>query len=157
MHTGVNRTSCTSRGASASLPRAHGGEPKIVEQAGFEPGPRLWQNVRASCATDWVQRYPHHEVARWLGHSPLIGAKHYLQSRYAHFRDVVERGAESSARLAQNEAQQAPAASGSGSQESAQVTQERPLAPDSAKTCDPQRKGGMGDIGLEPMTPSLSS
>ena len=130
---------------------------KIVEQAGFEPWPRLWQNLRASCATDWVQRYPNHEVARWLGHSPLIGAKHYLQSRDAHFRDVVERGAESGARLAQNEAQQASAASGSASQESAQVTQERSLAPDSAKACDPQRKGGMGDIGLEPMTPSLSS
>jgi len=47
---------------------------KIVERAGFEPWPRLFQNLRASCATDWVQRYPNHDVARWLGHSPLIAA-----------------------------------------------------------------------------------
>ena len=41
--------------------------------------------MRASCATDWVERFPAHVVAGWLGHSPLIAARHYLQTRDAHF------------------------------------------------------------------------
>jgi hypothetical protein len=30
-------------------------------------------------------------VAKWLGHSPLVAAKHYLQTRDAHF-EVAIRG-----------------------------------------------------------------
>jgi len=130
---------------------------KIVERAGFEPWPRLFQNLRASCATDWVQRYPNHEVARWLGHSPLIAATHYLQARDHHFRDVVQGGAHSGAPEAQNPAQQPPAVVGNVSQESAQVARGQPLVRDPANPRDPSRGKGVGDIGLEPMTPSLSS
>jgi integrase len=48
-------------------------------------GPRLFDNMRASCATDWAEALPAHVVAKWLGHSPLVAAKHYLQTRDAHF------------------------------------------------------------------------
>jgi integrase len=130
---------------------------KIVERAGFEPWPRLFQNLRASCATDWVQRYPNHEVARWLGHSPLIAATHYLQARDHHFRDVVQGGAHSGAPEAQIPAQQPPAVARQDSQEAAQVAQGQTLVRDPANPRDPSRGKGMGDIGLEPMTPSLSS
>ena len=58
---------------------------RIIERAGLIPWPRLFHNLRASCATDWVDQYPHHAVAKWLGHSPLIAATHYLQVRDAHF------------------------------------------------------------------------
>lgn len=51
--------------------------------------PRLLQNLRASCATDWVEKYPSHVVAKWLGHSPKVAAQHYLMSRDHHFEDVV--------------------------------------------------------------------
>jgi integrase len=36
---------------------------KIITQAGHEPWPRLLQNLRASCGTDWVEKYPSHVVA----------------------------------------------------------------------------------------------
>jgi len=62
---------------------------KIVTRAGHKPWLRLLQNLRASCATDWVERYPNHVVAKWLGHSPMIAATHYLQTRERHFKDVV--------------------------------------------------------------------
>ena len=56
------------------------------------PPPRLLQNLRASCATDWVEKYPSHVVAKWLGHSPKVAAQHYLMSRDHHFDDVVAGG-----------------------------------------------------------------
>lgn len=58
---------------------------KIIARAGVKPWPRMFHNMRASCATDWVERFPAHVVAGWLGHSPLIAAQHYLQTRDAHF------------------------------------------------------------------------
>jgi hypothetical protein len=51
--------------------------------------------MRASCATDWAEALPAHVVAKWLGHSPLVAAKHSLQTRDAHF-EVAIRGIPSS-------------------------------------------------------------
>ncbi len=79
-------------GAEAIVPRLR--DPKvnlrttferIIARAGLTAWPRLFHNLRASCATDWVDEYPNHVVAGWLGHSPMIAAKHYLQRRDAHF------------------------------------------------------------------------
>ena len=58
---------------------------RIIGKACVKPWPRLFHNMRASCATDWVERFPAHVVAGWLGHSPMIAAQHYLQTRDAHF------------------------------------------------------------------------
>ncbi len=58
---------------------------RIAARAGVKPWPRLMHNMRANCATDWVERFPAHSVASWLGHSPTITATHYLQARDAHF------------------------------------------------------------------------
>ncbi len=58
---------------------------RIIAKASVKPWPRLFHNMRASCATDWVERFPAHVVAGWLGHSPMIAAQHYLQTRDAHF------------------------------------------------------------------------
>ena len=65
---------------------------KSIIKAGHEPWPRLLQNLRASCETDWVEKYPSHVVAKWLGHSPKVAAQHYLMSREHHFDDVVAGG-----------------------------------------------------------------
>ena len=62
---------------------------RIISKAGHTLWPRLLQNLRASCATDWVEKYPSHVVAKWLGHSPKVAAQHYLMSRDHHFEDVV--------------------------------------------------------------------
>jgi hypothetical protein len=62
---------------------------RIIGKAGHESWPRLFQNRRASCETDWVERYPAHAVAKWLGHSPKLAAEHYLMPREHHFEDVV--------------------------------------------------------------------
>jgi len=90
---------------------------RIIQRAGEKPWPRLFHNLRASCATDWCERFPAHVVAGWLGHTPLVAARHYLTTRDAHFDMATgnplsnvgngdgESGAESGALVAQNAAQ----------------------------------------------------
>jgi len=52
---------------------------RILWRASLTPWPRLFQNLRASFATDLAKKYPAYLAARWLGHTPLIAAKHYDQ------------------------------------------------------------------------------
>ena len=105
-------------GATLLAPKAAGGGlnlrttfTKIVARAGCKPWPKLFQNLRASCETDWVETHPAHECAAWMGHSPAIASAHYLQARNHHFEAVVNAGRKSSAPTAQNRAQQASATS----------------------------------------------
>jgi integrase len=65
---------------------------RIVRRAGLQPWPRLFHNLRASCSTDFAQSLPNHEAARFLGHSPLIAAAHYLQPSGHNFRAVAGEG-----------------------------------------------------------------
>jgi len=99
---------------------------RIMARAGITPWPRLFQNLRASCACDWVESFPNHVVAKWLGHSPLIAAQHYLQIRDSHFDAAAgigsvpltpkareqKSGAKCGAPLAQNAAQHPTASDG---------------------------------------------
>ena len=41
--------------------------------------PQLFQNMRASRATELVKDFPEHVVTAWMGHSKRIAQKHYLQ------------------------------------------------------------------------------
>jgi integrase len=126
---------------------------KIIERAGLVPWPRLFQNLRSSCETDWAELYPAHEVAGWLGHSPIVAAQHYLQRRDHHFRDVVANGlggdAPDDARGAQNRAQQVPARNRKVSKRSPQDDVASSLMRDDATSCDELNIYPLGDIGLE--------
>jgi integrase len=81
---------------------------RIITKAGHKPWPRLLQNLRASCETDWVEKYPAHVVAPWLGHSPKVAAQHYLMSREHHFEHVVNGGAATSGANTETPAQVPP-------------------------------------------------
>jgi len=135
---------------------------RIIERAGFTAWPRLFQNLRASCATDWVERYPNHVVARWLGHSPLIAATHYLQAREQHFKDAVAGGGPPAPRpeapgTVHICVQSKAAASRNAPHESQQNGQKGPKPRNAANPRETPQNLPVGDIGLEPMTPSLSS
>ena len=65
---------------------------KIIVRAGHKPWPRLFQNLRGSCETDWVGVHPAHEVASWLGHSPSIAARHYLKHKDLHVQAATGTG-----------------------------------------------------------------
>jgi len=49
-----------------------------LQQAGVAPWPKLFVNLRATRATELVEKFPAHVAAAWLGHSPEIARKHYL-------------------------------------------------------------------------------
>lgn len=62
---------------------------KIIERAGLNPWPRLFQNLRASRQTELCDVFPEHVVCAWLGNTDKVAREHYLHARETHY----ERGA----------------------------------------------------------------
>ena len=97
---------------------------RIIKRAGLKPWPRLFHNLRANRETELAKAYPIHVVTAWLGNTPRIALKHYLQVTDADFERAAastgESGAEIGAQPAQNaairgkshETKQAPDVSG---------------------------------------------
>jgi integrase len=50
---------------------------RIVAAAGLMPWPKLFQNLRASRATELAAAHPGHVAAAWLGHSTDVALRHY--------------------------------------------------------------------------------
>jgi hypothetical protein len=75
---------------------------RIIANAGIQPWPKLFQNLRASRATELAAEYPGYVAAAWLGHSTEVAQRHYWQVTDADF----ERATEAST-VAQNAAQSA--------------------------------------------------
>ena len=73
---------------------------RIVKRAGLQPWPRLFHDMRASRETELAKEYPIHVVTSWLGNTPRIALKHYLQVTDADF----ERAAGVTGKAAQNAA-----------------------------------------------------
>ncbi len=74
---------------------------KIVRRAGLQPWPRLFHNLRASCETDLMKNHPIHCVCAWLGNTPAVALRHYLQVVESDFERAVGSGAESGADVVQ--------------------------------------------------------
>lgn len=85
---------------------------KLIRRAGLKPWPRVFHNLRASCETDLMQSFPIHVVCAWLGNTPAIALRHYLQVTDADFERAVTGGAHSGTRPAQNAAQSAAGQNG---------------------------------------------
>ena len=63
---------------------------KIIQRAGLQPWPKLFQNMRASRQTELEETFPTHVVCQWMGNSPKVAQKHYLQVTDAHFEKAVQ-------------------------------------------------------------------
>lgn len=58
----------------------------ILNRAGVAAWPKLFQNMRGSCETDWLNEgHPAHVVAGWIGHSVKIQRANYAQITDGHF------------------------------------------------------------------------
>jgi len=66
---------------------------RILAKASVEPWPRLFQNLRASRETELVNDFPLHVVTAWLGNSPAVATRHYLQVTDEHFQRAAQGGA----------------------------------------------------------------
>jgi integrase len=93
---------------------------KIVRRAGVEPWPRLWHSLRASCESDLAQSFPLATVTKWLGNTPSVALRHYIDPTEVAFDQALDwrpkNGAKSGAPGAQKAAQQADARNGRESQ-----------------------------------------
>jgi len=124
---------------------------RIIGKAGLAPWPKLFQNLRASRATELASEHPAHVAAAWLGHSTIVANKHYWQVTDDDFTKAIRAGAQA----AQNPAQQAHA---HGSNESHVERPARKKTPDllgSAALCETLQSRGVGDEGLEPPTSTV--
>lgn len=64
---------------------------RIIKRAGLKPWGKTFQNLRSSRETELVEDFPVHVVTEWLGNSPDIARKHYLQTHEGHFQRAVQK------------------------------------------------------------------
>ena len=82
---------------------------KFIRRAGLQPWPRLFHNLRASRETELVETYPVQVVTGWLGNTPSVALRHYVDPTEAAFDEALEWLPKSSAPTAQKAAQRAMA------------------------------------------------
>ena len=70
---------------------------RIILRAGLKPWPKLFQNMRASRATELAAEFPAHVAADWLGHSTLVAQKHYWRTQDSDFAKATTEPVESRA------------------------------------------------------------
>ncbi|RPI64711.1 MAG: hypothetical protein EHM48_00270 [Planctomycetaceae bacterium] len=64
---------------------------RIMDKAGVDRFQKPFQNMRASCKTNWlVLGIPESQVSDWIGHAVKVGRKHYHQAREAWAKLVTE-------------------------------------------------------------------
>jgi len=63
---------------------------KIIRRAGVEPWPKLWHNLRASCESDLAAHFPLAVVTKWLGNTPSIALRHYVDPTDAAFQEATK-------------------------------------------------------------------
>lgn len=93
---------------------------KVIRRAGVEPWPRLWHSLRASCESDLAQSFPLATVTKWLGNTPSVALRHYVdptETAFERARTWVPPGSEkgsskSGVPVAKNAAQQHAAGNG---------------------------------------------
>lgn len=70
---------------------------EIVFQAGLEPWPRIFHNLRASRSNELFSRYPWYIASAWLGQTAGVATRHYLQALDCYFDEASATGLNSSA------------------------------------------------------------
>ena len=58
---------------------------RYIRRAGFEPWPKLFQNIRSSRQTELEEHFPFHVVCAWMGNSESVDQKCDLQVTEEHF------------------------------------------------------------------------
>ena len=64
---------------------------RIIERAGLEPWPKLFQNLRSTRETELAEQFPIHVACSWIGNSKAVAAKHYLQTTDEHFKKATQK------------------------------------------------------------------
>jgi integrase len=76
---------------------------RIIRRAGLTPWPKTFQNLRSSRQTELVaEKYDIQDVCDWLGNSPAVALRHYLQRSDAGYKRAIG-GAQAAHKQAQQE------------------------------------------------------
>lgn len=63
---------------------------RALKRIGIEPWPKLFQNCRSTRETELADAFPIQDVTEWIGNTPEVARKHYLQARF----EMLERAAQ---------------------------------------------------------------
>ena len=64
-------------------------EPDDRAKAGLKPWPKLFQNLRATRATELAAEFPAHVAAEWLGQSTMVAQNHCWRVTDADFEKAA--------------------------------------------------------------------
>ena len=62
---------------------------RILKRANVPQWEKLFQNLRSTRETELMERFPTHVVCAWIGNSPRIARRHYLQITKDHITQAV--------------------------------------------------------------------
>lgn len=62
---------------------------KVIRRAKVNPWSRLWHSLRSSCESDLARSFPLAVVAKWLGNTPSVALRHYVNPTDASFTDAA--------------------------------------------------------------------
>ncbi len=122
---------------------------RIVKRAGLAPWPKLFQNLRATRATELAADHPSHVAAAWIGHSTAIATKHYWQVTEDDFA-VALKTAQNAAQSSHEMRRTAPQALESQMAESRETQGNTVFSRVS-------EENEVGATGLEPVTSAMST
>jgi integrase len=126
---------------------------RIIHKAGLKAWPKLFANLRATRATELVAAgWPEYKVCKWLGHTEGIAKKHYWQITDEDYRLAAGTAAGGNAAL-----QIALQTSDATERIAAQRKSKTPVNTGVCRGLHLTAPPIVGDTGLEPVTPSLSS
>ncbi len=133
---------------------------KVIRRAGVDPWPRLWHSLRASCESDLAQTFPLPTVTKWLGNTPSVALRHYVDPTETAFERaatwVPESGAKCGAPEAQKQAQQVPAATRTSRTRGVQTPTEKWVTLLRAARCEILQICPVEARGIEPRSRSTS-
>lgn len=128
---------------------------RFITRAGVKPWSKLWQNLRASRATELVDIFLSHVCAAWLGHTEAVADSIYRTVTDSHFEKAIH----PVQKAARNPAQQMHAVPGIERYhvfvENCKVLKGNDLQL-GAVICRPPKNTRMGDTGFEPVTSCVS-
>lgn len=134
-----------------------------IRKAGLAPWPKLFVNLRSTRETELCKTYPIHAVTKWLGNSPNIALRHYLQVQESDYEAAARGGTESGtvkSGKAGTDTGTANSAASCSMRENMQNSPETKGDSNMLQDTTSCRKSlgdkPLGRIGLEPMTSCVS-
>ncbi len=132
---------------------------RIIERAGLEPWPRLFNSMRASRATELAAEYPAAVCTSWMGHTQAVGESHYHMVREEDFaraitNPITRSGAKCGALLSQNASQQQAADNSNNEQIRSQIDKGPAFMPVPSSCCHSlqNRSNGPGQTRTADLT-----